>query len=116
MRSHDMLPETNRYRWKERPDSLELVVPVPDFVGKADVLVHMTNRVLMVGFKTPEGKENWIVGGELFGSIEREESFWVLSKGGEFEDELTEGKTCIEVRLEKKDPFRRIWANVYKDQ
>lgn len=91
-------------------------MPVPDNVRKEDVLVHMTNRVLMVGFKTPEGKENWLVGGDLFGSIEREESFWVLSKGSEFADELTEGKTCIEVRLEKKEPFRRIWANVFKDQ
>lgn len=91
-------------------------MPVPDTVRKEDVLVHMTNRVLMVGFKTPEGKESWLVGGDLFGAIEREESFWVLSKGSDFVDELTEGKTCIEVRLEKKEPFRRIWANVFKDQ
>ena len=103
-----------RYKWKERQGHLELVVPVPDGVRKQDVLVHLTNRVLMVGFKTPEGKENWVVGGDLFGPIEKDASFWVLSK--DYEDELTEGKTCIEVRLEKKEPFRRIWANVFKDQ
>ena len=109
-------PKPCRYKWKERPGHLELVVPVPDTVAKGDVLFHLTKRALMVGFKTPEGKENWLVGGELFGAIEREECFWVLSKGADFVDELTEGKTCIEVRLEKKEPFRRIWATVFKDQ
>jgi HSP20 family molecular chaperone IbpA len=105
-----------QYKWKERAGFLELVVPVPEGVKKEDVLVHLTNRVLMVGFKTPEKKEKeqWVVGGDLFGPIELAESFWVLSK--DYTDELTEGKTCIEVRLEKKEPMRRIWSTVFKDQ
>ena len=103
-----------QYKWKERQSYLELVVPVPESVKKKDVLVHLTNRVLMVGFKTPEGMESWVVGGDLFGPIELEASFWVLSK--DFTDELTEGKACIEVRLEKKEPMRRIWSTVFKDQ
>lgn len=68
----------------------------------------------MVGFKNNEGKENWIVGGDLFGPIELDASFWILSK--DYTDELTEGKTCIEIRLEKKPPMKRIWASVFKDQ
>ena len=105
-----------QYKWKERAGFLELVVPVPEGVKKEDVLVHLTNRVLMVGFKTPEKKEKeqWVVGGDLYGPIELAESFWVLSK--DYTDELTEGKTCIEVRLEKKEPMRRIWSTVFKDQ
>jgi hypothetical protein len=43
-----------RYRWKEKADFLELVVPVPEEVQKRDVLFHLTNRVLMVGFKDTE--------------------------------------------------------------
>lgn len=68
----------------------------------------------MMGFRNVEGKENWIVGGDLFGPIELESTFWILSK--DFQDELTEGKTCIEVRIEKKMPMKRIWGNVFKDQ
>jgi HSP20 family molecular chaperone IbpA len=103
-----------QYKWKERAGYMEVVVPVPEEVKKEDVLVHLTNRVLTVGFKTPEKKESWIIGGDLFGPIELESSFWVLSK--DYTDELTEGKTCVEVRLEKKEPMRRIWSTVFKDQ
>lgn len=103
-----------QYKWKERQGYLELVVPVPEEVRKQDVLVHLTNRVCMVGFKNAEGKENWVCGGDLFGPIELSESFWVLSK--DYQDDLTEGKTCVEIRLEKKEPMRRIWSTVFKDQ
>ena len=89
-------------------------MPVPDDVRKSDVLFHMTPRVLMLGFKHRDGKENWVVGGELFGAVDMDGCFWVLNQNIA-SDELTEGKTCIEVRLEKKEPFKRIWASVFKD-
>lgn len=103
------------YKWKEKQDWLELVVPVPEETRREDVLFHLTPRELRVGFKKrgPDAEETWVVGGELFGPVEVGESFWVLSK--EENDELTEGQLCLEVRLEKKDPLRRIWANVFKE-
>jgi hypothetical protein len=55
-----------------------------------------------------------VVGGDLFGPVEMDGCFWVLSRGGD--DELTEGATCIEVRLEKKEPMKRIWSNVFKEE
>eukprot|EP00952_Eustigmatos_sp_NYUAD-ZCMA_P005424 23703-Eustigmatos_ZCMA.PRE.1 len=103
-----------RYKWREGQEWLELMVPVPNEVSKKDVLVHMTPKVLMVGFRTKEGQENWIVGGELFGAIESGGSFWVLNR--ETNDELAQGRLCVEVRLEKKEPLRRIWATVFKEE
>lgn len=50
----------------------------------------------MVVLSCSNGEEVWVIGGDLYGPIEMDGSFWVLGKG--FADDLNEGNNCIEVR------------------
>lgn len=38
-----------------------------------------------------------MIGGDLYGPIDLQASFWVLAKDDGGDDELTQGQTCIEV-------------------
>lgn len=40
-----------------------------------------------------------MIGGDLYGPIDLQASFWVLAKDDGGDDELTQGQTCIEVRF-----------------
>jgi hypothetical protein len=46
-----------------------------------------------------------VIGGDLYGPIDLQASFWVLAKDDGGDDELTQGQTCIEVGL--PPPIRR---------
>jgi len=100
---------------------MELVIPVPEGTMKEDVVFELSPQSLRVGYKRPpvtltdERDIDWLIDGKLAGLVDVGESFWVFSRG-ETTDDLTEGRTCVEVRLEKKAPMRRIWATLFEDQ
>ena len=64
------------YKWSQKLDEAEVIVPVPKGTRGRDLVVVLQKRKLSVGFK---GKEP-IMSGELFADIKVEDSTWTLGR------------------------------------